>query len=331
MKALYFDCFSGISGDMTLGALLDLGLDQEAFLAEMAKVHVDGFEIKIGRVNKNGIDAMDVDVILAEEEHHHHHDHDHDHEHPHTHDHDHDHEHPHTHDHDHDHEHPHTHDHDHDHEHPHTHDHDHDHEHPHTHDHDHAAMHTHAHPHTHDHGHTHSHVHRNLFDVNHVIEESGISDHAKALAKAIFLRVAQAESKVHGKPLEEVHFHEVGALDSIVDIIGTAVLMDMLKVDAIYSSIVNDGHGFVWCQHGYMPIPAPATAEIFAASDVLYRQIDVEKELVTPTGAAIVAELASSFGTMPAMKILKTGYGAGKRDNKIPNVLRVVLGEVVEA
>ncbi len=307
MKALYFDCFSGISGDMTLGALLDLGLDQEAFLAEMAKVHVDGFEIKIGRVNKNGIDAMDVDVILAEEEHHHHHDHDHDHEHPHTHDHDHDHEHP------------------------HTHDHDHDHEHPHTHDHDHAAMHTHAHPHTHDHGHTHSHVHRNLFDVNHVIEESGISDHAKALAKAIFLRVAQAESKVHGKPLEEVHFHEVGALDSIVDIIGTAVLMDMLKVDAIYSSIVNDGHGFVWCQHGYMPIPAPATAEIFAASDVLYRQIDVEKELVTPTGAAIVAELASSFGTMPAMKILKTGYGAGKRDNKIPNVLRVVLGEVVEA
>ncbi len=309
MKALYFDCFSGISGDMTLGALLDLGLDQEAFLAEMAKVHVDGFEIKIGRVNKNGIDAMDVDVILAEEEHHHHHDH----EHPHTHDHDH--------------EHPHTHDHDHDHEHPHTHDHDH--EHPHTHDHDHAAMHTHEHPHTHDHGH--SHVHRNLFDVNHVIEESGISDHAKALAKAIFLRVAQAESKVHGKPLEEVHFHEVGALDSIVDIIGTAVLMDMLNVDAIYSSVVNDGHGFVWCQHGYMPIPAPATAEIFAASDVLYRQIDVEKELVTPTGAVIVAELATSFGTMPAMKILKTGYGAGKRDNKIPNVLRVVLGEVVEA
>ena len=150
------------------------------------------------------------------------------------------------------------------------------------------------------------------------------------MAKAIFLRVAQAESKVHGKPLEEVHFHEVGALDSIVDIIGTAVLMDMLNVDAVYSSVVNDGRGFVWCAHGYMPIPAPATAEIFANSHVLYQQIDVDKELVTPTGAAIVAELSSSFGPMPTMQILKTGYGAGKRDNKIPNVLRVVLGEVVE-
>ncbi len=142
------------------------------------------------------------------------------------------------------------------------------------------------------------------------------------------MRVAKAEAKVHGKTLEEVHFHEVGALDSIVDIIGTAVLIDMIKPDKIYSSVVNDGHGFIKCQHGLMPVPAPATAEIFADSKVVYKQIDVTNEMVTPTGAAIIAELAESYGMCPQMNIIKTGYGAGKREFSIPNLLRVVVGEI---
>ena len=293
MKALYFDCFSGISGDMTLGALLDLGIDKDAFLAEMAKLNVEGFEIKIGRTEKSGIGAQDVDVILTNGEfidEHHHHEHTHEHEH--------------------------------------HHDHEHSHEHEHHHDHEHMHEHEHAHTHEHSHEHTHAHVHRNINDINTIIDNSTIADSAKDLAKRIFMRVAKAEAKVHGKTLEEVHFHEVGALDSIVDIIGTAVLIDMIKPDKIYSSVVNDGHGFIKCQHGLMPVPAPATAEIFADSKVVYKQIDVTNEMVTPTGAAIIAELAESYGMCPQMNIIKTGYGAGKREFSIPNLLRVVVGEI---
>ena len=295
MKALYFDCFSGISGDMTLGALLDLGIDKDAFLAEMAKLNVEGFEIKIGRTEKSGIGAQDVDVILTNGEfidEHHHHDHEHTHEHEHN------------------------------------HEHEHTHEHEHHHDHEHMHEHEHAHTHEHSHEHTHAHVHRNINDINTIIDNSTIADSAKDLAKRIFMRVAKAEAKVHGKTLEEVHFHEVGALDSIVDIIGTAVLIDMIKPDKIYSSVVNDGHGFIKCQHGLMPVPAPATAEIFADSKVVYKQIDVTNEMVTPTGAAIIAELAESYGMCPQMNIIKTGYGAGKREFSIPNILRVVVGEI---
>ena len=139
-----------------------------------------------------------------------------------------------------------------------------------------------------------------------------------------------AESKVHNEPLDKVHFHEVGAIDSIVDIIGTAICIDMLKPDRIFSSVVNDGHGFIMCQHGQIPVPVPATAQIFADSDVISRQIDIDTELVTPTGAAIIAELAESYGAMPAMSVKKIGYGAGKKDVKIPNVLRVSMGELSE-
>lgn len=282
MKTLYFDCFAGISGDMTLGALLDLGIDKDKFIEEISKINVEGFKIEFGRADKNGISAFDVDVIIDgfEEEH----DHLHTKEDEHCHEHEHDHEH-----------------------------------HHHHHKHKHGGHH-----------HHHPHVHRNLFDVNKIIDESTISDSAKELAKKIFMRVAIAESKVHGKTLDEVHFHEVGALDSIVDIIGTAICIDLLKPDKIYASVVNDGYGFIMCQHGQIPVPVPATAEIFANSNVVSRQIDVEMELVTPTGAAIIAELPESYGVCPTMKVLKTGYGAGKRNSKIPNVLRVMLGEKVE-
>ncbi|MEG0276682.1 MAG: nickel pincer cofactor biosynthesis protein LarC, partial [Coprobacillus sp.] len=170
----------------------------------------------------------------------------------------------------------------------------------------------------------------NLFDVHHIIEESHIDEKAKDLAKRIFQRVAMAESKVHNEPLEQVHFHEVGAIDSIVDIIGTAILIQKINPDVIYSSIVNDGHGFIECAHGTIPVPVPATSEIFAASDVIARTIDIDTELVTPTGAAIIAELASEFGVMPAMNVQKIGWGSGTKELKIPNVLKVTLGEIKE-
>ncbi len=269
MKVLYFDCSSGISGNMTLGALMELVDDPDYLQKELKKVHVDGYHLHVSKTKKNGITGTYVDVHL-EADHHHHHDHDHDHEHEHHH---------------------------------------HDHEHHHDH---------------------HHHDHRNLFDVNKIIDEADIDLKAKELAKKIFLKVALAESKVHNETLENVHFHEVGAIDSIVDIIGTAILITKIAPDKIMSSVVNDGHGFIQCAHGMISVPVPATSEIFAASDVMFRQIDIDTELVTPTGAAIIAQLAQSFGTMPAMKVNKIGWGCGTKDLKIPNVLKVLCGTIEE-
>ena len=267
MKVLYFDCSSGISGNMTLGALMELVDDPDYLQKELKKVHVDGYHLHVSKTKKNGITGTYVDVHL-EADHHHHHDHDHEHEHHH-----------------------------------------HDHEHHHDH---------------------HHHDHRNLFDVNKIIDEADIDLKAKELAKKIFLKVASAESKVHNETLENVHFHEVGAIDSIVDIIGTAILITKIAPDKIMSSVVNDGHGFIQCAHGMISVPVPATSEIFAASDVMFRQIDIDTELVTPTGAAIIAQLAQSFGTMPAMKVNKIGWGCGTKDLKIPNVLKVLCGTIEE-
>lgn len=183
------------------------------------------------------------------------------------------------------------------------------------------------HHHSHDHEHKHHHEHRNLNEVYSVIDNSSIDEKSKELAKRIFLRVAKAESKVHNKPLEEVHFHEVGAIDSIIDIVGTAILINKINPDKIISSIVNDGYGFIECAHGTMSVPVPATSEIFANSNVKFRQIDIDTELVTPTGAAIIAELAEKFTTLPAMTTEKIGWGAGSKDLKIPNVLKVYYGD----
>ena len=254
MKTLYFDCSSGISGNMTLGALLEIVGDDNYLLNELKKLNIDGYRIEISKKVKNGITGKYVDVILEDDDHHHDHEHHYDHEH-------------------------------------------------------------------------HHHEHRNLNDVNEIIDKSSIDDKSKDLAKRIFLRVAKAESKVHNKSLEEVHFHEVGAIDSIVDIVGTAILINKINPDKILSSIVNDGYGFIECAHGTMAVPVPATSEIFASSNVKFRQIDVDTELVTPTGAAIIAELAEEFTTLPAMVTEKIGWGAGFKDLKIPNVLKVYYGE----
>ena len=251
MKVLYFDCSSGISGNMTLGALMELIDDPHYLQKELDKLNVSGYHMHVSKTKKNGITGTYVDVHLEHE-------------------------------------------------------------------------------HSHSHEHHHDHVHRNLFDVYEIIDNAEIDCHAKDLAKKIFLRVARAESKVHNETLENVHFHEVGAIDSIVDIIGTAILITKINPDKIYSSIVNDGYGFIECAHGTISVPVPATSEIFAASQVKSRQIDIDTELVTPTGAAIIAELAESFGTMPVMKVVKIGWGCGTKELKIPNVLKVSMGIIEE-
>lgn len=243
MKVLYFDCSSGISGNMTLGALLEIVGDEKYFIQELEKLNINGYKIEISKKVKNGITGTYVDVILE---------------------------------------------------------------------------------------HEHHHAHRNLNDVNEIIDNSKLEEDVKELAKKIFMRVAKAESKVHNKPLEEVHFHEVGAIDSIIDIVGTAILIHKINPDKIISSIVNDGYGFIECAHGTMSVPVPATTEIFANSNVKFRQIDVDTELVTPTGAAIIAELSTNFTTLPAMTTKKIGWGAGLKDLKIPNILKVYYGDMQE-
>lgn len=264
-KILYFECSSGISGDMTLGALLDLGVDKEKFLAELKKLHLDGYRIEFEMVKRNTVRANHVKVILTESGHGHEPHGEHQHESAKEH---------------------------------------HDWE---------AAL-------------SHHHEHRSFHKIRTLIRDSELAEEVKDLALRIFMRVAAAEAKVHGKPIEEVQFHEVGAVDSIVDIVGCAILISMIKPDKICASIVQEGHGFITCQHGMLPVPVPAVCEILAASDAQVKQIDIETELVTPTGAAILTELAESYGMMPQMKIEKIGWGAGTKVLAIPNVLKVYLG-----
>ena len=266
MKTLYFDCSSGISGNMVLGALAEIIGDEQYLIKELKKLNTDGYKIEISKKVKNGITGTYINVIVdGKDEYGHEH-----------------------------------------------------------HIHEHEEHHNGSEQHNH-------HEHRNLADVNKIIEESSFNEKVKDLAKRIFLRVAKAESKVHNKSLEEVHFHEVGAIDSIVDIVGTAILIDKINPDKIISSIVNDGYGFIECAHGTMYVPVPATSEIFANSNVKFRQIDIDTELVTPTGAAIIAELAEEFVNLPAMTTEKIGWGAGSKDLKIPNVLKVYYGDMQES
>jgi uncharacterized protein (TIGR00299 family) protein len=282
-RILYFDCFSGISGDMTIGALLDLGIDQDLFLAELNKIHLDEFEIEIKKGLKKGISGTDFTVHLTHQEHSHE---------EHTHDHEDDHNH---------------------HEHTHDHHHDHSHEHEHTHEHHHTEK-------PHDHAHT-----RNLSDIYKIIDSSNLSEYVKTASKKIFLIVAEAEAKIHAKTIDEVHFHEVGAVDSIVDIVGAAICLEMLHIDEIQCSDINLGSGFVHCEHGVFPVPAPATLEILKGVPVYSK--NAKKELTTPTGAAILKALCSEFGSLPEFIIEKIGYGLGKRDMETPNVLRVIVGK----
>lgn len=272
MKILYYDCFCGISGDMNLGALVDLGVDKEYLLKEISKLNLESeYSIEVKESIKKGITGTKVDVIIKNENH----GHDHKHEH---------------------------------HEHHGHHEHDGHHEHHHGHNHDHS----------------HEHHHRGLKEIEDIINSSDLNENVKKLSLDIFMEVAKAEAKVHGKSLYEVHFHEVGAIDSIIDIVGAAICIDYLKVDKIMASRVQLGGGFVKCAHGIIPIPAPATVEIL--KDIPVKAGIVEFETTTPTGAAILAANVEEFKDEIDFSIQKIGYGLGTRELEIPNVLRVYLG-----
>lgn len=241
MKVLYYDCFSGISGDMNLGAMIDLGVPRQYLAEELYKLGLDGYEIEVSTDARKGISGIKAEVVL-----------------------------------------------------------------------------------THHHGET-GHFHRGLKEIEEIIEKSSLSDSVKKLSMNIFMQVAAAEAKVHNKPLYEVHFHEVGAVDSIIDTVGSAICIDYLKPDKILCSEVELGGGFVKCAHGIIPVPAPAVVEIL--KDVPVKSGVVQFETTTPTGAAILKTVVDEFTNNKNFKIKKTGYGIGHRDTDIPNVLRVFLAE----
>lgn len=239
---LYFECRAGISGDMSVGALLDLGASREKLEKALASMKLDNeFSYVISKKSVNAIMATDFDVILPA---HHHHEH-------------------------------------------------------------------------------HHHEHRNLDDVNKIIDKADISENAKKLAKKIFKIVAEAESKVHGKDIKDVHFHEVGAIDSIVDIVSFSVLFDDLNPKKVYFSALTERQGTVTCQHGKLPVPVPAVCEIASKYALPLKITENDGEMVTPTGAAIAAALFTGEKLPGELIIQKTGYGSGKRNYENP-ILRVI-------
>ena len=235
-RILYFDIVNGISGDMTLATLLNLGVPEEIFLEELSKLNLDDeFDIKIISKIENGIKGTNVDVIIKEEN-----------------------------------------------------------------------------------------ACRHLVDIFNIIDNSRLNENVKSMAKRIFMVIGEAEAKVHGTTIDKIHFHEVGAIDSIVDIVGASILIDLLCVDKIYASTVPVGSGFVKCDHGIMPVPAPATLEIL--KDVPIKLNSVEGECTTPTGAAIVKTLCEEFIDTLEFEPKQIGYGVGHKKFELPNILRSVLG-----
>jgi hypothetical protein len=243
VKALYFNCFSGISGDMTLGALLDLGIDKEVFKSELKKLDLDGYTIEVKKQCKKSIMGTNVNVIIEEV--------------------------------------------------------------------------------------SKEHCERNLHAIEKIIDASGLSEWVKSKSREVFKEVARAEGKVHGKPMDQVHFHEVGAIDSIVDIVGSVICLELLGMEKIHVSKIHDGSGFIKCQHGMIPVPVPAVIELLTGTNIPFVTEDVKTEMVTPTGMALVKCLGTTFGKTPEMTIEKVGYGFGKRETGRLNALRVVMGEVL--
>jgi uncharacterized protein (TIGR00299 family) protein len=259
MKVLYYDCFAGISGDMNLAALIDLGVPQNYLLQELKKLNIEGYEITVSRALKMGISGTKVDITLTgQQSHHHEHSHD---------------------------------------------------------------YHRHQ-----DHISLHHHEPRNFKAIRAIIEESPLNSFVKEKSIAIFNEIAVAEAKIHAKPIDEIHFHEVGAIDSIVDIAGAAICIEYLKPDRIMASSIELGGGFVECAHGTFPVPAPATAEILKNIPVKLGKVD--KETTTPTGAAILKVFVDEFTDSPHLLIGRTAYGVGHYDLAVPNVLRVYFGEL---
>lgn len=243
---LYLDCSSGISGDMTVGALLDLGASREVLEKALESLGVEGYHLHFGRTKKCGMDAYDFDVHLEEET-------------------------------------------------------------------------------QHSHAHEHPHVHRNLHDILAILDRLEAEDGVKELAAEMFQIVAEAESKAHGVPIEEVHFHEVGAIDSIIDMVSVAVCVKNLGIQHVIVSPLAEGRGYVRCQHGVIPVPVPATVHIASAYGLELESVDVQGELVTPTGAAIAAALKTEKRLPKRYTIKRVGLGAGKKEFDHPNLLRAML------
>ena len=319
---------------MFIGALLDAGADPVHLREELRKLRIeDEYELRWEKVLKNGITCTKFDVILQEDfKHLHEHTHEkseHKNEHSHSHEHQ-SHEHAHTHEH---HGHGHSHDNDQTHEshkHVHTHEHDEthvDHKNVYIHEHDQTHEgHEYGHTHGHDHTHEHRHDHRSYKDIVRLIKAAGFSEQVENTALQIFKKIGEAEGKIHGVPLEEVHFHEVGAVDSIIDIVGAAILFHQLGIQAVISSPIPVGKGKIRIDHGMYPVPAPATLEMLRGIPIEHS--DIRGELTTPTGAALIAVLAEEFGSIPSMRIQTIGYGAGtKTFPDHPNALRVIIGD----
>lgn len=238
MKTVYFDCFSGISGDMILGAFLDLGVPLAALQEELSKLKLSGYRLEVSKVVKNGLSGTRVNVLTERE-----------------------------------------------------------------------------------------HRHRNLEDIKEIISRSDLSPPVKTLSINVFQRLAEAEAKVHAAPVDKVHFHEVGALDAIIDVVGAAICLEKLQVEKVYCSKLNVGSGFARCRHGIIPVPAPAALELLRGKPVY--AFGPEKELVTPTGAAIITTVCCDFSPLPEIILEKVGYGAGSMDLEIPNFLRILLGKLL--
>ncbi len=318
-KTLYLECNSGISGDMTVAALLDLGASEEVLMEALDSVPADGFSVEVTRVRKSGVDCCDFAVLLDEEHENHDHDMEYLHGHPH--------EHHHAEEPGHDHGHYHEDDHGHDHGHHHEDDHEHDHEHHHEDDHGHDHGHHHGEEHEHVHEHTHHHAHRGMKEIREMIAATKMTPHARELALRIFEIIAEAEAKAHAVPVEQVHFHEVGAIDSIVDVVAAAVCLDNLHISEVIVPKLCEGTGTVRCQHGVLPVPVPAVANIVAKSGLCLEIMDVQGEFVTPTGAAIAAAVWTGSELPRRFKINGVGLGAGKRTYERPSILRAMLIE----
>jgi uncharacterized protein (TIGR00299 family) protein len=261
MKTLYLDLFSGISGDMFIAALIDLGVEASQLEQELKKLRLEGYHLHVARGLKASLEGVKFDVHLSS-------------------------------------------------------------------DHGHGEE-SHAHGHTHSHSHAHPHEHGRTFaQIRQLITDSHLSDWVKQKAVAVFQRIAVAEGKIHGLPPDQVAFHEVGAVDSIIDIIGACIALEMLGKPRVLASPVTEGTGWIDCAHGRLPIPAPATLAILGARGIPLSQCAEPNELVTPTGAALLAELVETFGPMQGVVAEKIGYGLGSRENQTrPNVLRAALGE----
>lgn len=336
MKTLFWDCSAGIAGNMAVASLLDLGLKESLIRESIASLRLPEGppELIFGERMKSGIRGRYFNTgdepggmpspppacappNTQNQSHAPHHSHNHGNDHENSHEH--------HHEHGHDHEDDHTHD--------HSHGHDHGHDDDHGHSHDHEAGHSHipGHPHEHDQsGPAHSHHQRGFSEICRLIEHSELTARAKVLAIASFRALGEAEAHVHGVSLDQVHFHEVGARDSIADIVGVAVCLDALDIGEVYVSPIHVGRGFVRCQHGRMPIPAPATAMLLTGQEI-FSDPSVHGELTTPTGAALLRGCNAKAGWPPGFIVEQIGHGAGTWDLPIPNLLRAFVGSTTSS